>query len=279
MKHISYSKSTRRIVSVLRCLSQKNTGTSGAEIARQVGIHRTTAYRLMSAMLEEGLLEQNESTKKYTIGLVLYVLGNQYLGTTNIAEAANTVIKKLNQLTGDAVSIGILNQSNVIMIMKEESTGIFRLSTHIGSTFPAHASSLGRAMLSELNEAELDNLYPEEELPKITQNTITLKKELKRELEQVRKTGVAFDNEGIYKGAFAIASPIRGRTGEITAAMNFTSPSSSMSTTKREMYAELIRLGATLVSYRLGYKHANNAINDVQDIETWWRNTNSVPTE
>lgn len=271
MKVISYSKSLHRALSVLKCFTPQETDISGAEIARRVGIHRTTAYRLLAAMTEEGIIERDKNTGKYEIGPTLYVLGSLYLRTTNIVKAADPVIKKLNELTGEAVSVGILNRDNVTIIMKEETRGIFRFSTHIGTNLPAYASAFGRALLSELSETELDNLYHEEELPQITKKTITTKKRLKLELEQVRKTGISIDDEGCYEGAVAIASLIRNSSGKTVAAMNFAVPALSINQAKLELLAKFIRLGASLVSYRLGYQDPVNPIRDIQELDLWWK--------
>ena len=270
MKAENHFKSIRRAISVLKCFTPQELELSGTEVAHKVGIHKTTAHRMLATLSEYGLLERNLKTGKYRVGPTLYVLGSLYLSTTDVLIAAEPVIKALNDMTGENVSLGILDKCNVILIMREESHYLFRWAVHIGTSLPAHASAMGKALLSTLNESELDRLFPEDNLRLLTNKTITTKTKLKLELAQIRSTGVSFDKEGIHKGIEAIGSEIRDASGRAIAAMSIPLPVFRLNRTYRKCLSELIKLGTGLVSYRLGYQDMERPIHDIAGLHIWW---------
>jgi DNA-binding IclR family transcriptional regulator len=210
------------------------------------------------------------NSHKYKIGTKLYFLGSLYLSTEDIVRTADPVIKTLNQLTNETVFVGIFDRGNVVHIMKEESRHPFRLTHTIGTILPAYATAMGKAFLSELTEAEIDSLYPDENLVPLTKHTIATKTELKRELEQVRKTGVAFNKGEYYEGIWCISALLHGASGRATAALSIVIPTFRMGEDTLAQLAMLVRMGASLISFRLGYLGADPLVTDIEDIRSWW---------
>jgi len=259
-----------RVISVLDCFSRFEPELSAADIRRKTGISKATLHRILITLTDRRLLEKNQKTGMYKIGPELYTLGSLYLSTTDVLKAAEPVIKELNDLTGEAVNISIFDKGYVTLILKEEAKSVFRFAVRIGTIIPAYASSMGKALLSELTDEEIDSLYPEEKLRPLTTKTIATKTELKRELEQIRKTGVSFSDGGTYEGLFGVASVVRDASGEGIAAMSIALPIFKVNETTSDRLATLIRMGASLISYRLGYHGMVNPVRDIQEIRSWW---------
>jgi len=271
-------KSLLKAVLVIKSFSPDTLELGATEASRKSGIPKATAHRILATLSEGGLLEQNKITGKYRIGPGLYMQGSLYLNSTDIFEAAGSVIKELNDLTNECVYIAVLYGANVVLIMKEESKYDFRLATHIGSTLNIYATGMGKALLSELTETEIDSIIPGEKLPPRTKNTIATKTELKLALEQIRKTGTSFDMEENSEEVIGIASVIRDRSSKVVAAIGIPVPSFRTNQAGRELIAKLVQLGASLVSYRLGYQDRANPIRDIQEIRSWWEQTKLAPT-
>ncbi len=277
IKNDNYIKSLRRAVSVLKCFTPEQPELSGSEVAHKLGIHKTTAHRMLATLAEDGLLDRDGKTGKYMIGPALYAMGSLYLSTTDVVKTAEPVVKVLNDLSGEVVNIGIRDKQNVIVVMKEESNYPVRFYHHIGSVMPAYASAMGKALLSELTEAELDSLFPEEKLRPLTRKTVATKTELKLELEEIRKTGVSFDREGVYEGAEGIASVVRDASGKAVAGMSISVPVFRLQQIGHEgLLATLIKLGSSLVSYRLGYQDTANPVRTIEEIRSWWEQNRLV---
>ncbi len=257
-----------RIVSVLKSFDPQHLDLSVTEIARKVGIPKASAYRILMELAEGGLLERNPKTAKFKIGPTLYTLGNLYLNTTDILIAAEPVVKTLNSLTSEAVSISILDKGYVTLIMREEARHPFRITFHIGSTIVAYASAMGKALLSQLTEAEIDNIYPTERLQPVTKKTITTKARLKQELQQIRKTGLSYTSEEAFEGVESMASVIRDVRHRAIAAMSIQVPIFRMSEAHHERLGTLVKMGASLISFRLGCPEST--IQDIREICAWW---------
>lgn len=264
-------KSLQKAALVLKCFNPEQVEFSVAEIAQRLGIHRTTAYRIMMTLMEDGLLQRDRKTEKYTIGPILYALGSLYLSTTDIIKAASPVTKILNELTGESVNLGIFDKGNVIFIAKEETKHAFRFAHHIGTIIPAYGSAMGKAILSELDEATLDRIYPEERLRPSTEKTIKTKTELKQELKEIKKTGISIDREGSWIGVEGIGAVIRDASGKVAAATSISGPTYRITDALRAQWSALVKLGANLISFRLGYQDKENPIRDIEEIRTWWQ--------
>lgn len=275
MRADNFSKSVERTVSVLKSFTPRDLELTPVEISRKVGIPKTTIYRIMATLARTGILEYNEKTGKYMVGPELYSLGSLYLSATNITKAAEPVIRELNRLTGEAINVSIFDKGHAILIMKEESESFLRFAVNIGTIIPAYASSMGKVLLSEFSDERIDTLYPNERLQPLTRKTITSKKVLKRELEQIRKTGLSYSDGGTYEGLFGIATLIRDANGKGVAAASINLPSIKSNSIDKEKLGVLIKLGANLISYRLGYENMVDPVRNIREITSWWERNQS----
>ena len=271
MSRIDRFKSVNKAISVLRCFDPQNLELSASEISKKVGIHRVTAYRLLETLLREGVLEKNDNTGKYRIGPELYILGNLYLMSTDLLKAAEPVIKTLNDLTGETVNLGIFDKGNVTIVLQEESTYAFKFSLHVGSILPAYAPAIGKAFLGELREEEIKEIYPEESLQQLTKKTVTSRTALIEELRWIKKTGVSFNHEEAYVGVEGIGTVVRDVSGQVVAAISISVPVFRIDEVIRKQLAVLVRMGAGLISYRLGYHSQDNSIRDIAQLRSWFK--------
>ena len=266
------AKSLNKAIAVIKSFTPQELELGSAEVARKVGISRSTAHRILKALAAAGLLEQDSGTRKYTIGSILYFQGSLYLSTRDVLKTAEPVFKELNEMTGEGLNLSIFDNGYITVVMKILDESSYRLDLRIGSMSPAYSSSMGKTFLSELSEAEIDELYPKDELKPITKKTITSKAELKAQLKQVRESGVAFTREEGTEGIEGVASLIRDSSGKAVAAMSFHLPAFRMNEVIRKRFAGLIKMGAELVSYRLGYR--DSSVHDIKEIRSWWERNN-----
>ena len=270
METQSNTTSLRKALLVLLSFTPYRLEWGTNEIARNVRISKATAHRILMTLTEFGMVERDVNTGKYKIGPELYLLGSLYLNNLNVIEVASPVSKMINELTGETVLMGIFDKGNVVMILKEESRYAFRFALHVGSYWPAHASAIGKAFLSEMTEAELDRVYPEEELKRVAPGTITTKTGLKQNLEQIRKVGISFANEEGFGGDVAVACLIRNARGQAVAGMAIAVPIFRINQARKNQLATLVKLGCSLISYKLGYRDTHNPVQDIQEILSWW---------
>jgi len=259
-----------KAVSILQCFSYDEPELGIADIVSKVEMPRTTVHRILSTLIRTGLLIRKNNTGKYRIGPALYTMGSLYLVTTDILSAAEPVTELLNELTGEAIKLSVFDRGNVIVIKKEESRHSFRYQHAVGSILPAYASGMGKAFLSELSEMELESLYPNEILKPLTNKTIATKTELREELKQVRSNGFSVDMEGNTEGLCGVGCVIRDATGKVVAAMSIGVPSHTFTAERKHQLGTLNKMGAGLISYRLGYQDNKNMVRSLEEIRTWW---------
>jgi len=262
-----------KAVSILQCFSYDEPELGISDVVRKVEMPRTTVHRILSTLLRVGLLIRQNNTGKYRIGPALYTMGSLYLVTTDILAAAEPVTELLNELTGEAIKISVFDRGNVIVIKKEESRHSFRYQHAVGSILPAYASGMGKAFLSELSDIELESLYPSEILKPLTRKTIATKTELKEELKQVRSRGFSVDVEGNTEGLSGVGCVIRDATGKVAAAMSIGVYAHTFTEERMLQLGTLNKIGATLISYRLGYQDPNNVVRSLEEIRAWWKNS------
>ena len=261
-----------RVISVLESFSSLEPELSAVDIQRQTGISKATLHRILTTLTQKRLLEKNHKMGTYSIGPELYIIGSLYLSTTDILKAAEPVLQELNNLTKEAISLSILDKDYNTIIMNKEAKSMVRFSVNIGTKTPAYASSMGKAMLSELSNEEIDAQYPEENLRKMAQNTIATRTELKKALEKIRKTGISFGCGEGHEGLCGIASVIRDVSGEAIAAVGFTVPSGKINQTTAEIFATLVKMGTGLISSKLGYLDTVKPVSNTEEIREWYRN-------
>lgn len=259
---------------ILKSFTPGNLELSVAELSRKVNMPKSTTYRLLKTLSQGGFTEYVRNTRKFHIGTALYTLGSLYLSTTDVLKAANPVIQTINELTSEAVNIAILEGQYITIIQKVEAKHDLRWNTHIGYSTPAYASAIGKALLSELTDEEIDALFTEEKLKPVTESTIVSKTELRRQLKTIRRTGFGFQKKESVEGIEAVGCVIRDYTGKAVAGVSIAVPMFRMNKNRREKLTALIKMGSDLISYRLGYQYKNKLLRDIQQMHSWWERAN-----
>ncbi len=253
-----YSQSLERGLAILGCFTPKRPVLGIADIADELGMSRSTTHRYVITLVALGYLEQGAS-RKYRLGLRVTDLGMSALNSTGLREHAHPYLEELRQRSSYTTSLGVLDGTEVLYVDRVRSfrrgQGKIDLNLHVGSRVPAYCTSMGKLLLANLPEGEQRELIAQMKLSKRGPNTITSKKALREELDEVEAAGFAVDDEEFAAGLYAIAAPVRNEAREVVAAVNLAAPSSLIS------LEELVdALGPHLVSTadrisaRLGYR-------------------------
>jgi IclR family pca regulon transcriptional regulator len=256
-----YSQSLERGLAILSCFTPQRPVLGIADIADELGMSRSTTHRYVITLVALGYLEQGAS-RKYRLGLRVTDLGMSALNSTGLREHAHPYLEELRQRTSYTTSIGVLDSTDVLFVDRVRSfrrgKHSVQLNLHAGSRVPAYCTSIGKLLLANLPEREQRELIAEMTLTKRARNTITSKKALRDELDEIQEAGFAVDDQELTANVYAIAAPVRNDTHETIAAVGLAAPSSIIS------LEELVdALGPHLVSTadrisaRLGYRRAD----------------------
>ena len=200
-------------------------GLPFSHIVAQTGIAKATAHRLLNELVELSALTLDPVTRCYRGGLVLARIGASVMADYDLRTVARPFLQALHDETGHVATLGIRNNDSGTYIDKIESKDFgFRLHSEVGKSFPLHCTAMGKVLLSHADQAVVRRLL-NRKLEAHTANTITDPKQLREELEQVKKRGFAIDDEEITRGVVCVAAPIFGIDGKIAGAMSCTVPS------------------------------------------------------
>jgi IclR family transcriptional regulator, pca regulon regulatory protein len=255
-----YSQSLERGLAILGCFTPKRPVLGIADIADDLGMSRSTTHRYVITLVALGYLEQGAS-RKYRLGLRVTDLGMSALNSTGLREHAHPYLEELRQRTSYTTSLGVLDGLDVLYVDRVRSfrrgQGKIDMDLHSGSRVPAYCTSMGKLLLASLPESEQRDLIAQMKLTKRGPNTITSKKALREELDEIREAGFAVDDQEFAPEVFAISAPVRNDTRVVAAAG--LSASSSMISLEELVDALGPHLVSTAdrISARLGYRRSD----------------------
>ena len=225
-----------RAAEVLRRLAAEPHGLTLIELSTRVGLPRSTAHRIVSALAQEGFVRAAPSGR-LRIGPAL--IGLAVASRSDLRHEAAPYLERLSHELRETVDLAVLDAGEVLFIDQHASRRTLRIVSEIGARFPLHATANGKALLSTLSPEELLELLPRR-LAATTPNTITERAALLAELEQVRVTGLAYDREEYTIGIAAVGTALRDSVGA-TAAITVVVPTSRFSESETEISAALLR--------------------------------------
>jgi IclR family pca regulon transcriptional regulator len=253
-----YSQSLERGLAILGCFTPERSVLGIADIADDLGMSRSTTHRYVITLVALGYLEQGAS-RKYRLGLKVTDLGMAALNSTGLREHAHEYLEELRQRTSYTTNLAVLDGTEILYVDRARS---FRrgqskidLGLHPGSRLPAYCTAMGKLLLAYLPENEQGELLTEMKLTKQGPNTITSKKALLTELDEIQSEGFAVNDEELAPELHSIAAPVRNEAREVVAAVNLAAHTSmiSLSELVDALCPHLVST-ADRISARLGYR-------------------------
>jgi DNA-binding IclR family transcriptional regulator len=243
-------QSVDRALTILAILARL--GEAGVtEIAAELGVHKSTAFRLVATLEAHGMVEQNEERGKYRLGVGVLRLAGATTARLDVVQEARPVARKLAADAGETVNIAVLSDRSALYL--DQVAGASALQSHnwVGQHIPLHATSNGKVLLSGLDDDQLEPRLAS--LPAYTADTITTKMRLRREVAAVREQGYAVAVDELEIGLTAIAAPIRNAHGDVIASMSVSGPTFRLTDARVKELIPVVVDAAGEVSHRLGW--------------------------
>lgn len=230
-------QSVERAVRILQCFEEQSQ-LGITQIAKKANLTKSTAFGLVSTLVETGLLEQDSATSQYRLGLELFRLGNRV-----DADGRQQIVSELAALCealGETVNYMRPEGTDIVYLVKKETSQSMRICTTIGQRLPMYCTAGGKAIMACLPEAEREQILRSFHFSAFTDHTITTAAALRRELEAVRSDGCAYDREELELGLTCIAVPIKNSFGYPTAAVSCSGPTTRMTEEKLSQCQEAL---------------------------------------
>lgn len=244
-------QSVDRALAVLEILGKL--GTAGVtDIATELGVHKSTASRLIAVLESRGFVEQLSDRGKYRLGFAIVRLAGSTSAQMDLAKESQTICERLSQQSGETANLAVLDGGRIINIVEAHGPAEITLRSWVGQSCPAHATSSGKALLADLSAADVRGRLGEP-IPTFTANTISDADVLAAQLAEIRESGWATVQEELEIGLNAVAAPVRDHTGRVIAALSVSGPAYRLDPERFSVVGEMTMAAAAEISRRLGH--------------------------
>lgn len=244
-------QSVDRAVSVLEILARL--GEAGVtEIADELEVHKSTAFRLLGVLENRGLVAQAKDRGKYYLGAAVLRLAGAAAVRLDISQEGVPVCRELADELGETVNIAVLDDDAAVNIMQARGAASVTAQNWLGRRTPLHATSSGKVLLAHLPPTLREGLLARP-LPRFTERTITGTAALRSELEAVVEQGYAFALEELELGLAAVAAPVRAHDGKVIGAISTSGPVYRLDSDRLPDLAKRTVAAAAELSRRMGY--------------------------
>lgn len=245
-------QSVDRAVSVLEILARE--GSAGvSDVAAEIGVHKSTAFRLLAALEERDLVEQNTERGKYQLGFGVLRLASAIPARLDIVRQAQPVLDELAQSFDETINLAVLRKHYSVHVQQALGSAAVASQNWVGQLTPLHATSTGKVLLAHMSEQGLKDVLDAAELTSYTEHTLTSRAALLEQLAQVRAEGFATAFEELETGLNAAAVPVRDHTGSVVSAMSASGPAYRFDKARIESIAAELRAGGERISQRMGW--------------------------
>jgi len=247
-------QSIERAFAILEEIARNRDGIALAELSRRVGLHNSTTFHLVKTMVSLGYIQQTSESKRYRVGRNLFTLAAGALHEIELAQVARPVLETLALRSGECSHFAVRSGDDIVVVAKTAGTGMFQVADQVGIVRPAHCTALGKVLLAALHPQQLERHLKTRELRRFTPRTIIEHDALLREIEAVRRGGIAFDDGEFDPDARCVAVPVHNFTGQVAGAIGISAPMWRLTMQALQEKTQLVREAAAELSRELGFE-------------------------
>lgn len=245
-----------RALKLLRYIGDGNRARNLSNVSRDLGINRTTLIRLIHTLADHGMIEEVGEGGGYRLGAGMVSLGAQAIQGRDIVDVCRPILRDLCHATRMSAHLGILDGRDIVYLSRETSDSPLVSNVRTGSRLAAHASSIGRAILAEMTDDQLTNLFSGVEPEPVTDKTPTSLEEIVQQAHQDKAAGFAWSQGHFESGIGSCAAVIFDHTGKPNGALNVSGPEDQFTNASSEAAARIqaaVKDAARRASLALGY--------------------------
>ncbi len=247
-------QSLGRAFAILEEVARHREGIGLADLSKRVGLHNSTAFHLAKTLVSLGYVRQEKETKRYRVGRPLFALAASCLDEIEMVNVATPVLEALSRETGESAHFAVRMGDAVVVIARTSGPGAFQLTDRVGVVRPAHCTALGKMILASLRPDQLERFLARADLKPSTEKSITEIPALKREIAEVRQSGIAFDDGEFNLEVRCVAVAVKDFTGGTIGALGISGPVWRLTIQALQTRAKILQAAADRLSVELGAK-------------------------
>jgi len=242
-----------RASALLQEIARNRDGIGLAQLSRDLGLHTSTAFHLVKTLVALGYVRQDETTKLYRVGSLIFNLAMTASDEVELAKFAEPFIDQLAMRTGETSHLAMRSGEEIVVVARAYGNTAFHFAERTGTTRPPHATAIGKALLAAMPQKTLEMFLPKLELRPLTPRTITDPKKLLEEIEKIRRTEIAYDDGEFHPELRCMAVHVRNFTGRVVGALGISTATWRLSLTDLAEKGLILKEVAENLSKTLGY--------------------------
>ncbi|WP_200301199.1 IclR family transcriptional regulator domain-containing protein [Streptomyces adelaidensis] len=235
-----FVRSFERGLAVIRAFDTEHPALTLSEVARTCELTRAAARRFLLTLVDLGYVHTDGRLFRLTPRVL--ELGYAYLSSVTLPDLAEPHLERLVAQVGESSSLCVLDGDDIVYVARVPTSRILTATVTVGTRFPAHVTSVGRVILAQLPDEEIDARLTRADLRPLTRRTLVSPDQLRAELRRVRRQGYAVVDQELEEGLRSVAVPVRDRNGEVVAAVNIPvhAGRNSMESVRRDLLPHLL---------------------------------------
>lgn len=248
------ANAVERTFSILELVAESQNGLSNSDISRRLKLPKSSASYILRVMEKRGYLIRADGGK-YRLGLKLMSLSRGQLAHSDVREIAKPILVQfLRKSRMSEVHLAVLDNGRAVYIEKVEAENSFiKMDIWVGHRLPVHTTAIGKVLVANLSDAEIEKILTLRGMEKKTRKSITSRAKFLQEIGKVRQIGAAIDNEENSLNVRCLAAPIYDANGALVAALGTSSTILELSETNLPKVLAFVKEAARKVSEKLGY--------------------------
>lgn len=245
-------QSLGRAFAILEEIARHREGVGLADLSKLVGLHNSTTFHLAKTMVSLGYIRREKDSKRYRVGRPLFALAASALDEIEMVNVATPALEDLSRETGESSHFAVRMGDAVVVIARTSGPGAFHLTDRVGVLRPAHCTALGKVILASLRQDQLERFLARVELKPSTAHTITESPVLLREIAEIRRSGIAYDDGEFNLEVRCVAVPVKDFTGQIIGALGISGPIWRLSNQVMQSRAKTVQAASNRLSAAFG---------------------------
>lgn len=253
-KFTQKNQSVDKVLKIIEYMAEIRTPMKLQELSQRIGFPPSTILRLLTSLIDMGYVYQDKETLKYSLTLKFCKIGDSVKSSLNVTEMVHPYLLDISNKSGEVTYFAI--EQDMTLVYLDAIGGINMQNNNlkrIGKVAPLHATSIGKLLLLNYDDNELEKLIQIKGLTKYTENTFDTYESLKEELEKIRKQGYALDNQECEEGIRCVSLPIRDYTGRVLGGISISGSSNRIVPERDEEFLTILKPVCDTISHKLGY--------------------------
>ena len=241
-----------RALAIVNRLAAADEGATLTEVAQQVGLSPSTAHRLLTTLEQERYVRFDAERRLWSVGVQAFVAGSAFLKTRSLVPTARPHMRALMEESEETVNLAVEDQAEAVYLSQVECRQMMRAFARPGGRVPLHCSSVGKALLSAMPDADVARVLHRHGLARVTVKTLITTPALRDDLVRARTRGYAIDDEEHAVGLRCIAAVVFNEAADPVAALSLSGPMARIPDERIPLLGDLVRRTADAVTAQLG---------------------------